>query len=747
MLLEKFMTMNIGILGMGIMVLKYREFAAWLIALAGYFVVVASSIAEELPLHRIADLRHTSRAESALHPRVRIRGLVSWNSKRAETFTVESESAGIWISLDKAREAKIWQGDDALLARLRPGVEVELEGVLDPRGYSPTILPQHLRVLGEKELPPPSQVPLAQFMSGAADCQRLQVSGVVQNIVDAGHWLIKIATQAGSFSISLDKESRLKPQDWVDAQVTVSGLAVCSRNWRGEISRPLLLLSHDSDIVVEKAPIKDPFLAPKRPVSEMSTFSPEGRALHRQRIEGTVTYQDSAGIIYIQDAAYGVRVEAITKERFLPGDQVEAAGFIDTTQNIAGLGGALIRKLGNAKLPLPLPISLEEIRQDRERIRRGLSLRHPGIDGLLVSIQGHLLSQQGPSADGMIRLEIDTGESISTAFVREQKLNVMPGSEVRVTGVAEVQYTVLGQEYIHPLPSRLDVLMRDRNDLLILKAPSWWNTRRLYGAVAFLALALVLGGFWIYQLRRLVRRQTRRWEQVLCAHRDSELEMKGAREERYRLAGDLHDGLQQHLTGASYRLEAAMLRLGDQTPEVEEQFSAARAALERTRTGLRECLLGLRVFEEGPADFSALLRHAAHKMEHWPKEALEITVTGEPFALSRHVMGTLLLFMQEAVENAFKHGAASHVKVNLGYFSDRLEMHIKDDGGGFDPALAPDSSAGHFGVESMRHRLRWLGGEFQLNSRPSEGTQLIAVLSRKKAEESPDAIEFKEPSS
>jgi len=149
---------------------------------------------------------------------------------------------------------------------------------------------------------------------------------------------------------------------------------------------------------------------------------------------------------------------------------------------------------------------------------------------------------------------------------------------------------------------------------------------------------------------------------------------------------------------------------------------------------LRETLFALRKVEEGPAEFPALLRHAAEKMEHWPPGAVEIAASGEPFPLSRHVMGSLLLFMQEAVANALRHGAATRVRVALSYEAASLEMRVEDNGSGFNPEEAGDTATGHFGLSSMRDRLRWLGGTAEIRSQPGEGTTIIARLSRTKAQ-------------
>ena len=168
--------------------------------------------------------------------------------------------------------------------------------------------------------------------------------------------------------------------------------------------------------------------------------------------------------------------------------------------------------------------------------------------------------------------------------------------------------------------------------------------------------------------------------------------------------------------------------LGDIPPVVEEQLTAARRALVRSQVGLREALWGLQHMEEDSDDFVALLRHAVGTVEHWPAGAVEVTCQGEPFPVSRKVMGSLLLLMQETVGNAFKHGGAKQVRVSLVYDPEFLEMRIDDDGCGFAPDEAPGPREGHFGLESIRLRMKWLGGSVEVRSSPGEGTTVTCTV-------------------
>ena len=67
----------------------------------------------------------------------------------------------------------------------------------------------------------------------------------------------------------------------------------------------------------------------------------------------------------------------------------------------------------------------------------------------------------------------------------------------------------------------------------------------------------------------------------------------------------------------------------------------------------------------------------------------------------------LLRVAQEAFNNALKHGEPETVELVLCETADALEMHIQDNGTGFDPDILREQErgAGGMGLESMRERI------------------------------------------
>ena len=94
----------------------------------------------------------------------------------------------------------------------------------------------------------------------------------------------------------------------------------------------------------------------------------------------------------------------------------------------------------------------------------------------------------------------------------------------------------------------------------------------------------------------------------------------------------------------------------------------------------------------------------------------------EELQLPMNARKELVLLYKEAVHNASKYSGANTVQVSLHQRNGTLNLSVKDDGRGFDPAL---HLYGH-GLGSMARRAAQLGGRFTLTSAPGMGV-LVGV--------------------
>ena len=703
------------------------------------WMIASMLAAQDAPLSRIDELMATPRSEAAKRPPVRVRGVVSLigeglagAEKKKEqvlsSFCIEDETGGIWVSVSQAMRDKIWTGSESQLRALKEGMEIEINGVLDEGSFAPVILPIGLRLLGEKTLPPAREVPLAQLMSGAADVQRVRVSGVVQSIADeAGRrWLLKVETGLGHFLARLPKTEAFAPARMLDAEVQMTGVAAVSRNWRSEFVCPRLVISRGEDVVILKPAPDDPFAAQKVPLAELDAFASQGRPLHRRRIEGVVTYSDPGGFLFMQSGLYAVRVEMVAAQALALGDRVEASGFIDTSRDVAGLTGALIRKIGVAPLPAPVAVTMSDIESDFALMKKGQKGRLPGCDGLLIRVEGRLLNVQSASSDGMQRLELDCGDAVTTLFARGRLDDLLPGTELRATGIGSVQYAPAGQTANFAEPTRLDLLLRDRNDITVLNAPSWWTLKRTLIALCAVLLIALGALAWAAVLRRTVAKQTRLLAQEMRGRRDAAVEFQAALRERTRLAANLHDTVLQTMTGLACQIEACETESLPVSQRGANHLETARRMAQRGQDDLRNAVWALRALPVKECTLAEAVRSVAGQVSGGHDVEILVEAPNDLPQIADFIAGNLLLIVQEAVHNALKHARPKVIRITLSSSADAgsIEIGVQDDGSGFVPGSQPGASSGHFGLDGMRERAERLGGTLELKSAPGSGTTL-----------------------
>jgi signal transduction histidine kinase len=79
---------------------------------------------------------------------------------------------------------------------------------------------------------------------------------------------------------------------------------------------------------------------------------------------------------------------------------------------------------------------------------------------------------------------------------------------------------------------------------------------------------------------------------------------------------------------------------------------------------------------------------------------------------------------REALRNAFRHGLATQIEVEITYSDRQLRIRIRDNGKGIDPKLLSAGRDGHWGLPGMRERAQQIGGQLDLWSEAGKGTEV-----------------------
>jgi len=195
----------------------------------------------------------------------------------------------------------------------------------------------------------------------------------------------------------------------------------------------------------------------------------------------------------------------------------------------------------------------------------------------------------------------------------------------------------------------------------------------------------------------------------------------GIAEERARLSRELHDTVAQGLVGVIRQLENLPTDLAP----------AARQRVDRAEQTARDCLTEARraVRALGPHQLQDvdLVDATRAVVENWSLNndvAAQVRVDGTPATGPGD--DVVLRVVQESLANVSRHAAATSVTLTLSWLGDELVVDVRDDGIGFDPAAVVRGR----GLDGMGERLSAAGGRLEIESRPGDGTTVVAVLPR-----------------
>jgi signal transduction histidine kinase len=206
-------------------------------------------------------------------------------------------------------------------------------------------------------------------------------------------------------------------------------------------------------------------------------------------------------------------------------------------------------------------------------------------------------------------------------------------------------------------------------------------------------------------------------------------EVERATEERQRIARDLHDSVSQSLFSMTLHARTAerALKQTGQEPdgpvgrELGQVDELSRTALAEMRALIFELRPG-GLAEEGLV--SALTKHAGAVSA---REGVPIKVSGpsERLPISADCEEHLYRLGQEALANAIKHAQATQVTATVTTDGTNVDLEVRDDGRGFDPAA---TYAGHLGLTTMRSRADDIGAQMHIDSARGRGTVVRVQL-------------------
>jgi signal transduction histidine kinase len=204
-------------------------------------------------------------------------------------------------------------------------------------------------------------------------------------------------------------------------------------------------------------------------------------------------------------------------------------------------------------------------------------------------------------------------------------------------------------------------------------------------------------------------------------------------EERTRIAREIHDEIGVLLTALKMDLAWLAHRLPTDNNALLEKTQGMANLLDTAGRAANDLVHSLR---PGSLDCFGIVETIEIEASEFTKRTgipCKIIKSSDHFDVSDEQSITLFRVFQETLNNIMKHAAARHIQVQIlkneactVCANKCVELIVSDDGCGFDET-APNKPRS-FGLRGIQERIRQLGGEVTITSKPGKGTKIAVSL-------------------
>ncbi|MEJ1973098.1 MAG: histidine kinase [Lacunisphaera sp.] len=702
----------------------------------------AEPAAEKRVLTTAAEVRALPARVAREKLRAVIRGVVTaaepdWQGR----FVIQDESAGIFVQ-NLGPQPKI-------------GDFIEVDGWTGPGWFAPVVQSTGWKKLGTAPLPPAKPVSIERLMAGVETSQRIEITGLVRSVSYVASQKTMIEVSVGGYRIRVFPKlpSDVNPRSLVAAKVRVRGTATSAFNYaRRQLTAVNLMVPTADEFVVEEPEQHPPFALPFLALDDLAKFRTSANLGERLHVKGVLTFQRPGLDLFLQDETGGLRLESRSPVELPLGKPVEAVGFLEIIDYQPVLRDAVYNELDGPPAPVkPKPVPMAEIRD-------GLH------GGELIVLQGRLIDrstrhvrrEDAGFAGVRTVCTIQHSEQSFTAELEGAQesavLDAIPlGSLVELAGVATLDTGEDGKL------KALTLLLPAAAGVRVLEKPSALTPERLLIGLAVLCVLLAVAAAWLLtvsrknamlkflveerekaqkelqlahdQLEVRVKERTEQLKTEMSARQAAEVEFRAVLTERTRLARELHDTLEQALTGISLQLDTALRLFARNPADAGPPLELARRFLGQSRLDLRRSIWDLRSRELEQFALTQALSIASTQILTGSGISVEHATTGDPRRLPEIVEENLLRIAQEALTNVLKHSGATAVALQLVFGPDSVAMEIKDNGSGLIASRIAATDQPHYGLLGMKERAKRMGGRLDVSGPAGEGTTVRVSIS------------------
>ncbi|MBI3242554.1 MAG: sensor histidine kinase [Chloroflexi bacterium] len=214
---------------------------------------------------------------------------------------------------------------------------------------------------------------------------------------------------------------------------------------------------------------------------------------------------------------------------------------------------------------------------------------------------------------------------------------------------------------------------------------------------------------------------------MLCIDRAQRLAVQ---DERIRIAREIHDSVSQSLFGITYSLDACVKLLPQEPDTVKNELAGLLSFAQTTRDEVRQSILDIWPSELTAERFAQDLRRYLAGICRVSELAVAIEIRGDFSLIPPRARRNLYRIAQEALTNIVRHAAATEARVCLEAGQGQAMLTVRDNGRGFDPALAMarEIDRERFGLLGIGERVASLGGTTDILSQPGAGATIVVSV-------------------
>jgi two-component system, NarL family, sensor histidine kinase DegS len=197
-------------------------------------------------------------------------------------------------------------------------------------------------------------------------------------------------------------------------------------------------------------------------------------------------------------------------------------------------------------------------------------------------------------------------------------------------------------------------------------------------------------------------------------------------EERKRVSREIHDGPAQMMANVLLRSELVERIYREKgIDDALKEIRDLRVMVKNSLSEVRRIIYDLRPMALDDLGLvPTLAKYLKNFQEHTGME-ISFRNLGKEVRLPATLEVAIFRFVQEAVQNAFKHADPREVQVKMEIKATKVIVIIKDDGKGFDLAQKKD---GAFGLLGMKERVNMLKGDLTIDSKINRGTLIMLII-------------------